>query len=110
MALYGLPTDYEAPFVDVYRNTPEQEADRIVGIGAARLLAWHERTRRDTHPGTYGQTDHELTAWIALHLKQGTEPAQYRNPTDAEVRAHNAKIDALRRLRAQLADAGTGGR
>lgn len=97
---HGNPTDYAAPFLDVCIETPEETADRIAGIGRDRLLAWWERTKRDTHPGSYGQTDHDRASWIAATLAYGYDLPNYPNPVAGEGRRAAAMNDCLRRLRA----------
>lgn len=75
---HGKPSDYEPPFRDGPHGSWREpsplwdaEVSRVVGIGRAELQAWWERVKRDTSPGTFGQTDHEFTSAVAFYLANG---------------------------------------
>jgi len=76
----------------------EREADRIIAIGRAPLLAWWQRMKNRTFPGSYGDSGCGHTSSVAYRLTEGTrfDPAQYEfEGGPAYVKAMNRALDAL---------------
>ena len=76
----------------------EREADRIISIGRAPLLAWWQRFKGRTFPGSYGDSGCEHTSSVAHSLTEGTrfDPARHNfEGYAAYCKAMNRALDAL---------------
>ena len=59
-----------------FKDLPEGTAalQRLADIGRDALLMWWDKTRKTTHPSTYGQTNHDFTSSVAFHLRNDLDP------------------------------------
>ena len=90
--LHGKRTDYMHPFMDrTNQETTLEAIERVVSIGLEPLKAWYGRVRKDTHPGTFGDSGSELAGSVAYLATGGKVMKQFADEDEP-------KFEIARRL------------